>query len=54
MSMFILASEKTRIQTRATFDTEAALDDRLDDLLGLLELVGIQPLTTSHQVHAVA
>ena len=54
MSLFILASEKTRIQTRATFDTEVALDDRLDGLLELLELVGIQPLTTPHQVHAVA
>lgn len=54
MTQFILASEETRIQTRATFDTEVAFDDRLDDLLGFLELVGIQPLTTSHQVHAVA
>lgn len=54
MTQFILASEITQTKTRATFDTDCALDDRLDSLLTFLEFVGIQPLSTSHQVHAVA
>lgn len=54
MTQFILAHEKTRITTRAIFDTEGALDDRLDDLRGLLDLVGVHPLATTQQVYAVA
>ena len=54
MSTFILASEETAIRSRAIFDTRSPADERLHDLLGLLEQCGLQPLSTSHQIHAVA
>lgn len=54
MTQFVLAAESTQIKSRAVFDTQGPLDQRLHDLLALLELVGIPALSTSHQVHAVA